>query len=102
MNTRVMVGQPVREFLTSLAPEPRRKLWRGIKELAGGRGDVKQLEGNLYPYWRLRVDTVRVIFVQKALRGERVLACVFADYRPTVYQVLGQLIANGLIDELKN
>lgn len=102
MNTRVMVGQPVREFITSLAPEPRRKLWRALKELAADRGDIKQLEGKLYPCWRLRVGMVRVIFVQKSVRGERVLACFFADYRATVYQVVEQLIANGLIGELKN
>ena len=102
MNTRVMVGQPVREFIASLAPEPRRKLWRALKELHAGRGDIKQLDGKLYPCWRLRVNTVRVIFVQKSVRGERVIACFFADYRATVYQVVEQLIANGLIDELKN
>jgi mRNA-degrading endonuclease RelE of RelBE toxin-antitoxin system len=102
MNPRVAVGSLVREFIYSLAPEPRRKLWRGIKGLQDGRGDIKQLDGNLYPCWRLRVDNVRVIFVQKSVRGERVLFCFFADYRATVYKVVEQIIASGLIEELKN
>jgi hypothetical protein len=55
------VGQPVKDFLDSLAPEPRRKLWRGIKDLARDAGDRKQLEGRLAPCWRLRVDRMRVV-----------------------------------------
>jgi len=61
MRTRVVVGQPVKDFLDSLAPEPRRKLWRGIKDLARDAGDRKQLEGRLAPCWRLRVDRMRVV-----------------------------------------
>jgi hypothetical protein len=50
MTTRVIVGERVKSFLESLAPEPRRKLWRAIKGLAHGKGDLKQLEGRLAPY----------------------------------------------------
>ena len=49
MKTRVIVGERVKNFLESLAPGPRRKLWRAIKELARDRGDIKQLEGRLAP-----------------------------------------------------
>jgi|SRR6266516_6305504 len=101
MKVRVVVGQRVKTFLESLAPEPRRKLWRGIKELSQGKGDIKQLEGRLAPYWRLRIDRMRVIYDQRAMRGERLLVCFFADYRATVYSVLEQLLASSLIDELK-
>jgi mRNA-degrading endonuclease RelE of RelBE toxin-antitoxin system len=102
MKPRVAVGSLVREFISSLAPEPRRRLWRGLKGLETGRGDIKQLDEKLYPCWRLRVGNVRVIFVQKSVRGERVLFCFFADYRATVYKVVEQIIADGFIDELKN
>ena len=50
MNTRVIVGQRAKDFLQTLAPEPRRKLWRGIKGLTQDRGDLKQLEGILHPF----------------------------------------------------
>lgn len=102
MKSRVAVGSLVRDFISSLAPEPRRKLWRSLKELEVGRGDIKQLDDKLYLCWRLRVNNVRVIFVQNSVRGERVLFCFFADYRATVYKIVEQIIADGFIDELKN
>jgi mRNA-degrading endonuclease RelE of RelBE toxin-antitoxin system len=102
MKTRVVVGDQVKDFLESLAPEPRRKLWRGIKALAHDKGDIKQLEGRLAPYWRLRVDRMRVIYGQQAKKGGRSLVCIFAGHRSTVYSVLEQLLASGLIAELKD
>jgi mRNA-degrading endonuclease RelE of RelBE toxin-antitoxin system len=102
MRTRVILRQRVRDFLESLAPEPLRRLWRGIKGLAEGKGDVKQLEGKLSPYWRLRVNRMRVVFDQKSEGGERLLVCYFADHRATVYSVLEQLLASGLLEELED
>jgi mRNA-degrading endonuclease RelE of RelBE toxin-antitoxin system len=101
VKTCVIVGGQVKTFLEALAPEPRRKLWRGIKQLSQGKGDLKQLEGRLAPYWRLRVDRMRVIYDQRAVEGERRLVCFFADHRATVYSVLEQLLASGLVAELK-
>ena len=101
MTTRVIVGARVKSFLESLSPEPRRKLWRGIKGLSQGKGDTKQVEGRLAPYWRLRVERMRVIYAQRAVKGERRLVCFFAEHRATVYAVLEQLLASGLIEELK-
>jgi mRNA-degrading endonuclease RelE of RelBE toxin-antitoxin system len=102
MTTRVVTTRRVGTFLKSLAPEPRRKLWRAIKELADGKGDIKQLEGKLAPYWRLRVDRIRVVFFETASDGERQLVCFFADYRATVYAVLEQLLASGLLEQLQD
>jgi mRNA-degrading endonuclease RelE of RelBE toxin-antitoxin system len=102
MKTRVVIGEQVKGFLESLAPAPRRKLWRAIKGLATGKGDIKQLEGRLAPYWRLRVDRMRVAYDQRAVRGERHIVCFFADYRAEVYSVLEQLLVSGLIAELKD
>ena len=102
MNTRVVVGQPVKEFLETLAPVPRRKLWRGIKNLAQNQGDLKQLEGNLHPFWRLRVERLRVIYEPRSVAGERQLICFFADHRSTVYAVLEQLLVSGMVEELRD
>jgi mRNA-degrading endonuclease RelE of RelBE toxin-antitoxin system len=102
MKSRVIVGEQVKAFLESLAPEPRRKLWRAIKGLAQDKGEIKQLEGRLAPYWRLRVDRMRVIYDQRSVEGERRFVCFFADYRATVYAVLEQLLASGLIEQLKD
>lgn len=102
MNTRVIIKQQVRGFLQTLAPEPRRKLWRGLKDLAQDKGDLKQLEGNLHPFWRLRVDRMRVIYEPRSVAGERQLVCFFADHRSTVYAVLEQLLVSGMVEELKD
>ena len=101
MNTRVIVGQRVKDFLQTLAPEPRRKLWRGLKALAQDKGDLKQLEGHLHPFWRLRVDRMRVIYEPRSVAGERQLICFFADHRSTVYAVLEQLLISGMVEELR-
>jgi mRNA-degrading endonuclease RelE of RelBE toxin-antitoxin system len=102
VKTRVIIKQRVRRFLQTLAPEPRRKLWRGLKDLAEDKGDLKQLEGNLHPFWRLGVGRMRVIYEPRSVAGERQLVCFFADHRSTVYAVLEQLLASGLLQELKD
>ena len=74
-------------FVKSLAPEPRRTLVRAIKELSEERGELKQLEGELDGYTRLRVAGHRVIFKIRAEAGERVIDCLFAERRAVVYQL---------------
>jgi len=101
MTTRVVITPRVRIFLQSLAPEPRRRLWRAIKGLAADKGDVKQLDGSLASFWRLRVAQMRVVFYPAARTNQRMITCFFADHRATVYSVLEQLLASGLIEELK-
>ncbi len=96
MKAKVLVGQRVKDFLETLASVPRRKLWWGLKGLAREEGDVKQLEGKLAPFWRLRVDRLRVIYEPRSEEGQRLLVCFFADQRATVYAVLEQLLASGL------
>ena len=102
MKARIVIGSGVRTFINSLAPEPRRKLRRAIKELTDGKGDIKQLDGKLAPYWRLRAGNIRVIFDQKYQGGQRTILCFFADYRATVYTVLEQLLASDFLDQLRN
>jgi mRNA-degrading endonuclease RelE of RelBE toxin-antitoxin system len=101
MKTRVIVTARVRDFLRSLAPEPRRKLWRAIKALADDKGDVKLLEGKLSGLWRLRVGKVRVIYEIKVAGGTCKIICFYANYLSVVYVILQQLLASGLIEELK-
>jgi mRNA-degrading endonuclease RelE of RelBE toxin-antitoxin system len=102
MKARVVVSSRVKNFLNSLAPEPRLKLQRAIKGLADQTGDIKQLDGKLAPYWRLRVGNIRVIFEEKFESGQRTIWCFFADYRATVYSVLEQLLASEFLERLRN
>ena len=97
----MVIGQQVHDFITALAPQPCRELWSGIKAVTEGNGDVLQMQGPLSPFFRLRVKQMRVIYEEKAVGGERVLICFYADYRSTVYVALAHLIAENLLAELK-
>jgi hypothetical protein len=44
MQTKVEISDQVVNFVRSLAPEPRRSLRLGLRDLEGERGDIKQLE----------------------------------------------------------
>lgn len=67
-----------------------------IKGLAQDRGDIKQLEGKLQGYSRLRVSGNRVIFHERSERGERIIACVFAEKRAIVYELFIRLASESL------
>ena len=101
MKTRVCVSRQVEGFLKSLAPEPRRALRRAMKNLADDKGDVKLLEGKLSGFSRLRAGKFRVVYEVKTVGVERVFFCLYVNYRSIVYEVLEQLLASGLIEELK-
>src|SRR5436309_4509564 len=53
MKTRVELSEQVLNFVRSLAPEPPRALRLGLRGLAEGRGDLKQIEGELAGWCRL-------------------------------------------------
>ena len=92
MKTRVRVEAQVEAFVKSLAPEPRQKLRAAIKGLGDGRGRIKSLEGNLAGYSRLSIAGYRVIFIERAERGERIVDCVFAERRALVYEIFVHLL----------
>lgn len=96
MRTSVKVYPTVESYVTSLATEPRRRLTLALKALAQDRGDIKQLEGKLEGYSRLRVTGHRVIFRERADRGERVIDCIFAEKRAIIYDLFIKLAAESL------
>ncbi|MGO8928948.1 MAG: type II toxin-antitoxin system RelE family toxin [Limisphaerales bacterium] len=82
--------------MKSLAPEPRRRLINALKALAHDRGDIQRLEGKLEGYSRLRVAGHRVIFCERAERGERIIDCVFAEKRAIVYDLFIRLLSESI------
>jgi mRNA-degrading endonuclease RelE of RelBE toxin-antitoxin system len=96
MKTKVCVSQQVVDFVKSLAPEPRRKLTRGIKGLANNLGDIRRLEGKLEGYCRLRVAGHRVLFHETYKDDTRIIDCVFAEKRSIVYDLFVQITAEEL------
>ena len=98
MRTRIRVEAQVEAFVKSLAPNPRHRLRLAIKELAGGRGDIKSLEGNLAGYCRLGVAGYRVIYNERTERGVRVIDCIFAERRALVYEIFASLLTEQAVD----
>jgi len=100
MRSKIKIGPLAENFIRALSPEPRRALRRRIKGLEKDEGDIKQLEGRLAGYSRLRVGRLRLVFKVESVRGERVIFCVYVNFRPVIYELFEQLLASGLIEEL--
>jgi len=92
MKTTVDLSDQVLNFVRSLAPEPRRALRLGLRGLADDRGDIKQLEGELAGWCRLRVKSYRVIFRYELEASRRIARCVFAERRALVYELFAETI----------
>ena len=79
-----------------MAPEPRRSLRAGLRDLEQDHGDIKQLEGELSGWCRLRVKSYRVIFRYEIEGSQRVARCIFAERRALVYELFAESIRNLL------
>ncbi len=96
MKTTVELSEQVLNFVRSLAPEPRRALRLGLRGLSAERGDIKQLEGELAGWCRLRVKSCRVIFRYEMEASQRVARCVFAERRALVYELFAETMRHLL------
>lgn len=90
---KVRLAPQVVDFVHTLAPEPRQRLRRALRDLASGKGDIKGLDGPLQDYSRLRVGPYRVIL---SYGRSRTIDCVFAERRSIVYEVF----SDAMIDRL--
>lgn len=96
MNSRVAWSAQVENYLKGKAPGPRSDLLRAIKALADWDGrenppEIRHLEGDLSGYSRLRVSQHRVVFRETAIADERVIVCLFAGPRNSVYELFAEL-----------
>jgi mRNA interferase RelE/StbE len=94
--TKVRVTEQVEHFVKALAPEPRQAVRASIKNLAEGKGDVKNLEAELIGWQRLRVKTYRVLFKESWEEGTRIVDCVYVNRRSVVYELFKELLKNQL------
>ena len=92
----VLLADQVKEFLASLAPEPRRKLRAGIRSLENDQGDIKDLVDALTGYRRLRIARFRVIYQEAFRAGRPVRECVFVERRNIVYELFAQMLLDDL------
>ena len=92
MKTKVEISDQVLNFVRSLAPEPRRLLRQGLRDLPEELGDIKQLEGDLAGWCRLRIKSYRIIFRYEVEKSRRIARCVFAERRELVYELFTEVV----------
>ncbi len=90
---KVELSEQVVAFVRRQAPEPRRRLKAALRALAQGRGDLRNLEGALAGYGRLRVGGFRIILV---FAPGSVVRCLYAEQRSVVYEVFEEQLLQRL------
>lgn len=98
MEIKVELSQQVVSFVRRRAPESRRVLRKALRGLARERGDIRALEGLLKDYHRLRAGGYRIIFAYKLSGKRRVIQCILAERRSTVYGVFQELLRKHLLE----
>jgi len=94
----VEVSDQVLAYVMSQAPEPRRRLRLALRKLASERGDIKELEGPLSCYSRLRVGPYRILFARVAEVGKPAcIRCLFAEKRGIVYSLFADALKKQLL-----
>ncbi|MEI6175275.1 MAG: hypothetical protein WCS43_00165 [Verrucomicrobiota bacterium] len=84
---RNCIQEEVVDYLRRLAPQPRHALRLAIKDLTHEKGDIKALTDELEGFYRLRVDSHRVVFEYQVIADQRLITCVFAGPRKWIYEV---------------
>jgi len=90
---RVRLSEQIVDFTRRLAPEPRKLVRQGLRDLAHEEGDIKPLEAPLDSYCRLRIGGFRVIFQYATAKR---IDCIFIERRSLVYEVFAEEIARRL------
>lgn len=85
---KVRLSVQVYDYISSLPPEPKRRVREGLRGLVKLSGDIKELQHPLDGYCRLRINQFRIIFKI----GPEVVDCIFIERRPVVYEVFEQVM----------
>jgi mRNA-degrading endonuclease RelE of RelBE toxin-antitoxin system len=73
----------VSDYIATLPPDTKKQFNRELRKLSQDEGDTHPLINGLAGYHRLRIGSHRVIYYHAP---GRIIECVFADHRATVYQ----------------
>jgi mRNA interferase RelE/StbE len=87
---KIEIEQQVLDFVSSLAPEPRRLIREALHKLEQEKGDLRALEGELDGSYRLRVGRYRIIFYYRRGGRSRQIRCLYAAHRTLIYEVFAQ------------
>jgi len=89
---RIEISTQVADFLRTLAPEPRKRIRKALRDLAADQGDILELEHPLDGFYRLRIGRCRVIFHYTGSETDHVIRCDYAERRELIYEVFNDLI----------
>ena len=81
---KLLVSEQILARLRTLHPDHRREIRSALRELARGRGDVKELAGRLAGFYRLRIGRYRIVYRYE----EKHLEAIFLEQRSVVYELL--------------
>jgi len=90
----VRLATQVADFVSKLAPVPKRRVRAAFRALAHERGDIKPLAPPLDGYCRLRIGGYRVVF---AYADRNTIESIFIEQRSVVYDLLVSAIEDALI-----
>jgi mRNA-degrading endonuclease RelE of RelBE toxin-antitoxin system len=85
---KTSASEQVAEWLSRLAPEPKRRGCAALKGLETWRGDITPLHGELEGFNRLRIGGYRIVF---RIMRRKMIQLEYADTRDVVYEVFRQL-----------
>ena len=85
---KISASEHVSEWLSRLAPEPKRRVRAALKGLETWRGDIAPLHGELEGFYRLRIGGYRIVF---RIMRRKIIRLEYADTRDVVYEVFRQL-----------
>jgi mRNA-degrading endonuclease RelE of RelBE toxin-antitoxin system len=85
---KISASEQVAEWLSRLAPEPKRRVRAALKGFETWRGDIAPLHGELEGFYRLRIGGYRIVF--RVMRRQSI-RLEHADTQDVVYEVFRQL-----------
>jgi mRNA-degrading endonuclease RelE of RelBE toxin-antitoxin system len=93
---RVKLSRQAAEYVACLAPSPRQRLRKALKDLQRDQGDIQALHSPLQGYYRCRVGGYRIVFRYQA---GGIIYVPLIERRPLVYQVMAEALKARLGDE---
>ena len=94
MSYKLEIAGQVALCIEQLAPEPRARLKRSLKNLQSDKGDISSLETPLNGYCRLKVGKYRIIF---RYGKDLTIHALFAQERRLVYEAFQEEFSRKLV-----
>ena len=80
---KVLVAEQIQLRLRTLHPDHRKEIRTALRELASGRGDIKELAGRLSGFYRLRIGRYRIVHRYR----DKHIEAFFLEQRSIVYEL---------------